>query len=51
MKQIITPPRLPSLSSKLRVKVKSVLIVGTSQERRSEKKGEQSGKSNRAVMV
>jgi hypothetical protein len=28
-----------------------VLIVGTSEERRSEKKGEQSAKSNTVVMV
>lgn len=41
---------LDSIIKHVEVKV-SVLIVGTSPERRSEKKGVQSAKPNRAVMV
>jgi len=41
---------LYSIIKHVEVKV-SVLIVGTSHERRSEKKGEQSAKPNRAVVV
>jgi hypothetical protein len=41
---------LDSIINLVEVKV-CVSIVGTSHERRSEKNGEQSAKSNRAVMV